>query len=519
MRGAALTVAATAAASHLTALRAGFVWLDHAHIEDRAALVEPGHWLAAFTHGFAGTGYYRPLMSLSLSLDALAGGPAVFHATSIACHAAAAVMTTIAAEALGLSRRAALLAGLLFAAHPLSSLVANAIAFRSEAIVAFALLALVWAHLRVRPVVAALALVLAALTKETGLVLAPLFVVALELSPKARAKARKGEKARGRTSLFVAEGLALAGCAALRYRFAPAWRASHEPLSIADGIGTRLASAGKSVAAVILPVDRSICDAFPITHWWQPGAIAGLAVLIVVALLAWRERGIALLLACAMLPMLQIVPVARWWSPHYLYVPFAFVAMRAAAFAEERLRKRATLVVGIAAALLGALTLYEGQRYADDASLWVPEVTRQPACREGQFYLGEVERNAKQWDAAARRYEAALAPRPSVLAYVDRGAALQNLGTVRLEQGRFGDARRSFATALEGTTDPQRRRELTHDLAAAAFGDGDPTEALRLLASEIDRPDAMRASILVAKAALEKLGRHEEARRLAERHP
>jgi tetratricopeptide (TPR) repeat protein len=240
-------------------------------------------------------------------------------------------------------------------------------------------------------------------------------------------------------------------------------------------------------------------------------------VLIVVVIVARRERGIALLLGCAMLPMLQIVPVARWWSPHYLYVPFAFVAMRAASFAEERLRKRATLVVGIAAALLGALTLYEGQRYGDDASLWAPEVTRQPGCREGQFYLGEVERSAKQWDAAARRYEAALAPRPSMLAYVDKGAALQNLGTVRLEQGRFGDARRAFASALEGTSDPQRRRELTHDLAAASFGDGDPSEALRLLASELERPDAMRPSLLVAKAALEKLGRHEEARRVAER--
>lgn len=515
MRSAAL-VAVTAVASHLTALRAGFVWLDHAHIEERAALVEKGKWLAAFTHGFAGTGYYRPLMSLSLSLDALAGGATAYHATSIACHAAAAVMTTITAEALGLSRRAALLAGLVFAAHPLSALVANAIAFRSEAILAFGLLLLVWAHLRGRAVVAGLAIALAALTKETGLVLAPLFVVALVLR---RRKKKEEEQPKTPRPIFAAEAIAVAACAWLRMRYGPAWRATHEPLAVADAIGTRLASVGKSVAAVVLPVDRSICDAFPITHWWQPGAIAGLAVVVVIVMLAWRERRIALLLACATLPLLQIVPVARWWSPHYLYVPFAFVAMLAAAFADERLRKKATRVVGVVVVLLGALTLYEGQRYADDASLWSPEVTRQPACREGQFYLGEVERNAKQWEAAARRYEAALAPRPRVLAFVDRGAALQNLGTVRLEQSRFADARRAFAAALEGTSDPLRRRELTHNLAAASFGDGDPNEALRLLASEIERPDALRPSLLVAKAALEKLGRHDEARRLMERHP
>lgn len=479
MRTAVPLVAATAAVSHLTALRAGFVWLDHAHIEDRAALVEPGRLLHAFTQGFAGTGYYRPLVSLSLSLDALVGGgPAVFHATNLIFHAAAAAMTTVAASALGLTRRAALFAGIVFAAHPLTGLVANAVAFRSEAMLAIALLGLVWAHVRGRPVVAALAVVLGALTKETAFALAPLFVVALEI----RRRPTSGMVTeRTPRRLVAGEALAFAACVALRSAYAPPWRASHEALATGDAIGTRLASVGKSVAAVVLPVDRSICDAFPITSWWQPGAVAGLAVVIVIAILAWRERGIALLLALALLPLLQIVPVTRWWSPHYLYLPLAFAAMRAAAFAEERLRERATVVLGGAAALLGAISLYDGLRYASDALLWAPEVAHQPACREAQFYLGEVERNAKRWDAAAKRYDAALVTNPRVVSFVDRGAALQNLGVVRLEQHRFADARRAFLEALDGTKDPLRRRELTQNLAAAAQGEGDDAEARRLL--------------------------------------
>src|SRR5690606_29289585 len=147
----------------------GLVWLDHAHIEGGLAIAAPHAWPALFTRAFAGTGYYRPLVALSLSVDALAGGPFVFHLTSIAWHALAAVLVVLAADALGLARRAAVFAGVLFAVHPATSLVASAIAFRSEAMVAAALLALVVAHERRRPAAAFAAVLAGALTKEIAL--------------------------------------------------------------------------------------------------------------------------------------------------------------------------------------------------------------------------------------------------------------------------------------------------------------------------------------------------------------
>ena len=104
-------VLACAIATHVTALGAGFVWLDHAHLEDELAIARPSQWAGLFTHGFAGTGYYRPLMALSLSIDALfARGPLLFHLTSIAWHAAAAVLVLKVAETFGLTRRASLAA-------------------------------------------------------------------------------------------------------------------------------------------------------------------------------------------------------------------------------------------------------------------------------------------------------------------------------------------------------------------------------------------------------------------------
>lgn len=497
-----LGVAASAALAHVTALFAGFVWLDHAHVEEKLAL--PSRFADTFTTGFAGTGYYRPLVSLSLRLDAFVGGPFVFHATNIMWHALASVALFLAAQALGLSKKAAGIAGLLFAVHPVTGLVANAIAFRSEAMIAAALFALLWAHANKRVVLAALCVALGALAKETAIVLAPLFVVAFELSRRERERPR---------ALFAAEGGALAAAVALRLAFAPAWRGSHPALSAGDAIGTRLAALAKSVAAIALPIDRTICDAFPITHVHQPAAIAGAIALGALAWGAWKKRGAALLLAVSVLPSLQLVPVPRWWSPHYVYVPLGFVVVLAADLAE----RRSKIAAWIVAAALGVVSLWDGRRYANDTALFGPEVASQPACREAQLFLGDVARDEQKWEAAAKRYEAALAPWPGVLAYVDRGAALQNLGVVRSKQRRFEDARVAFHAALEGTTDPRRRRELTHDLAAASLEAGDATEAARLLEEETARADALPESIVVRAIALERLGRHDEARALRER--
>jgi protein O-mannosyl-transferase len=464
-----IAVAAAAFAAHATALAGGFVWLDHAHIEDGLARAGPAGWLALFSGGFAGTGFYRPLMAVSLSIDAALGGAAwLYHATTLLFHVAAAVLTTVAAGALGLPRRAALLAGLLFAVHPAASLVTSAIAFRSESMIAVALLALIVLHLRARPIGAALALLAGALTKETALVLGPLLIGALELRGVAPAP---GAARTRRRALLGAEAIALVAAVALRLAFAPRWRATFAAMSAGEAIGTRLAALGRSATLILFPIDRTICDAFALRSPASLAALAGAAVAAGLVYFAWKRRGPALLLVLALLPSLNLVPVMRWWSPHYLYVPLAFAAMLIAEAAVAHAPRRWPVTASAAAVLpvlvLAAVSARDDLRFRDDAALWAPEVAANPACREGHFYLAEVEREAGRLEEAATRYEDAAAPTTGVLSYVDRGAALQNLGVVRLEQRRAPEAAAAFRAALAVTADPGKRRRLQHNLRFA----------------------------------------------------
>jgi tetratricopeptide (TPR) repeat protein len=504
-------VALLAIAVHATALRSGFIWLDHAHLTDRLALAPPGAWLSLFEHGFAGTGFYRPLTALLLSIDAaITPRPWLFHATAVLWHAAAAVCTTLAAASLGLSRQAALGAGVLFAVHPLSSLVAGAIAFQSEAMLAAALLALIVLHRRAHPA-AGLALLVGALTKETALLLAPLSLAALEVdAPKPRPPLR------ARFTVGCSEAAGWSVALGLRIAFAPAWRARGESLPPSDALGTRFAALAKSALRAALPFDPTVCDAFPVTSMVSPAALAGLGIAAGALYLASKRRGPALLLTIALLPSLHVVPIMRWWSPHYLYVPFAFASMLASEWIA--LQKAALRTWAVAATSLLALrTAIADMRFESDVVLWSDEIAAQPACREGHFYLGETAREERRFDDAARAYERAVAPSPGMLSYVDATAALQNLGVVRLELGKLDDARQAFRAALDVVSDEGERRHLLHNLATAELRAGNAEEAARLLEKEVERADALDASIVVRARAVERLGRIDEARALMRR--
>jgi protein O-mannosyl-transferase len=510
-----VAVALAAVAAHATALGGGYVWLDHAHLEEGLALAPPGEWLALFTRGFAGTGFYRPLMALSLSVDAVVSkSPFWFHGVTLAWHALAAVLVVGAGLCLGLARSAALLAGVIFAVHPVTALVASATAFRSEAMLSVFLLALVVAHVRERALPAAALLLAGALSKETAWLFAPLLVAALEATRKRERPLAAELWARRR--LLGAEAAAFVMASLLHWLFAPPFRATAPALALDQALGTRLAALAKSARTLLFPFEHEICDAFARTPLASPQALGGLVIAAGLLALVWKERRLGSLFALALLPSLQLIPVMRWWSPHYLYLPLAFGSMLIAS-AALRFGRPALRGLAFACVPLFVLSVFAGLRYANDAALWLPEVRRQAACREGQFYLAEVARSAGDLRAASDRYARALRSDPRFLAYVDEGAALQNFGVVLMALGRFPEAAGTLRSALARSDEAGERRRILHNLATVALRAGDAAEAARLLEPETQRRDAMPESLLVRARALHELEREPEALELLRR--
>ena len=241
-------VALLAVLAHAPVLNAGFTWLDHGDLEDGAAIAAPGAWLSLFTHGFARTGFYRPFTALTLSLDTATHlGPTIFHVTNLLWHAAAAVLVVLVGLELGLVRRAALLAGAIFAVHPVTSIVIGAISYRAEALVTVALLLAVLAQRRGWSAMAFVSVLVAGLSKETGLALAPLVLICTMKLPL-----------RPRVALAGFAGFAVA--LGLRLAYAPAWRTPAAPLTLAEHVGTRAGAFVRSALALVAPIDGSICD-------------------------------------------------------------------------------------------------------------------------------------------------------------------------------------------------------------------------------------------------------------------
>ncbi|MBS2027950.1 MAG: hypothetical protein JST54_08620 [Deltaproteobacteria bacterium] len=496
-------VALLAALAHAPVLTAGFTWLDHGDLEDGAAIAPPGRWLSLFTHGFARTGFYRPFTALTLSLDAATHlGPAIFHLTNLLWHALVAMLLVLVGVELGLARRAALLAGALFAVHPVTSIVVGAISYRAEALVTVALLLAILAQRRGWTMVAFASVLVAGLSKETGLALAPLVLMCTTKLPL-----------RPRVALAGLAGFAVA--LGLRLAYAPAWRTPAAPLTFAEHVGTRAGAFVRSALALVAPVDGSICDD-TLIRGLDLSALCGFALAILVAVLALRRRGPWLLFAVSLIPALDLVPAPRFWSPHYFYLPLAFLALGLANAVGEL--RRLALVAAPVLALLVIASWQQARRYRDDRALFEAELEQRPSCREGWLYVGDVRRMGGDLEGAALAYQRAVAPHPGVLAYVDLAASWQNLGVAQLQRGEPGDAEAAFRTALT-LADARAKRELTHDLAAARFAEGHADEAAQLLESETARPDASPASIVLRAKALESLGRTAESAALLARLP
>jgi tetratricopeptide (TPR) repeat protein len=498
----ALLIVAVALAVYAGSLRNGFVWDDPIIISRQLVVFRsvgdvlvPPRDIPQFSPD-----YYRPLTIGSYLLDRAVGGgaPLPFHLSVAVAHAlTAALVWALALQLLaaGAPRRAigvgALVAGLLFAVHPIHTESVAWAAGRSDVLATAGVLAALVAHGRwpwswrgslSSGVAAAVALG----AKEAGIALYPLLVLRdLLIEP---ARRHLGEWLRAYAGVAGA-GL---GYLALRHaalgelvgtaaQAAPVTRSATEVLS----------ALGAYVGALLWPwplnayIDHIPSGLVPLLL-----ALAFAAALGVAAWRWWRDDRLPLFalgwIALTLVPSLAIL----WKIPdaplaeRYLYLPsvgFCLLCGDLAARAWSAARQssaRAALAAALGAVVLlaGVATMLRNPVWHDDIALWTDTESKSQVS----------------------------------------GMAARNLATAYQQSGRTADARATFARALTRRNDARGLQTIYNNLGTIAMMEGDFAAAQRAYEQALaPMPNAPDTLFNLGLAVLQSGGATPEAARRA----
>lgn len=496
-------------------------------------MLELGELPTAFVTRFGDTGFFRPMVTVLHSVDAavFGGWAPGYHVTNVALHLAVCVASFLLAGAFfGLASGEALLVAVVVGIHPLSWLPVGAISYRPELLATLFTFLAVSLYVRSREsgstrlgVLAMATFALGLCAKETVLPWALALVVAWELMQRAGRHTDDGAS-RPRPPLWLVGGSALVVglYLILRAMAVPeVWRVSSAGLPPWQGAGTRLAVLGEVFVQLVDPRLPALSDATPVRSLASAralatalGLIGGLAVLLRVGLRSPWAR-VLVFTAVALAPALNIVPLARFRSPHYAYLAVAgaggalAVALR---WVRQRPRPvcRAAVTVVMAWMLtMAGSTFAGGFRFRDDVTLFTPEVERDPRFLEGHQYLGDHFFYDGDMESARREYEAALDRQPGILAYVDTRAVMNNLAGVHLAGDRPDEAD-ELLRALTDDARPDELPQILYNRALIAFRRGDSPAVVELLgdaAVEWTRPEPL---LLLAEGWM-RIGREVEA--------
>jgi len=417
----ALSVFLLAVLVYLPKITNGFTFDDHPFILHNPQLRTTSGVLEEFTQGQANL--YRPLRSATLALLVNTAGLTnafPYHLAGILLHAALSLLVFWIVRSILARPRLALIAGLIFAAHPVhADRVANITG-------SFDLLGLLFAYLawglalsadrrrRDRPAIAAAVfLLLGCLASEEAVMILPLVAGSFALY-----------RGPWRRRLLILSGLAAATLAYLLVRThvlgAMARTAQYAAGDLGASIRTMAVVVWRYLYLLIWPIGLS--PAYGPRIFTQPNiaslaGLAGLLGLAVLMILA-RRRQPAISLAIgwfflALLPFSNLLPSDTLMSERYLYAPLGgFAVAVGALFSAPFPRRR--LAAAILALLLICLswgTAHRCRLWGDPPTLWAQAAELEP----GSFLAN-----------LRSAYYAGLAGRPDLSqTYARRAMALQ----------------------------------------------------------------------------------------------
>lgn len=421
---------------------------------DVRRIVSTGSW-------FAPNGYmdvYRPVTTATLAANyALHGtAPLGYHVVNVLLHAAVCVVLVVALSRVTGEATLALLAGFLFAAHPVHTEAIASVVGRAELLAAVLALLSWWIVVAWRGVparvVAAMVLFAGVLAKENAVTIVAVAVAA--------------DVIYRRPLDFGAYGaLALGALAAILLRTAVMGSVAPLPLRLDNVLATaplavRCYTAVAVIAAyarlLVWPLHLSADYSYPqvelATTPADPRVLAGAAVIVAAATLAvwgwYRQRTVCFAIAFAALTFSivsnLVVLIGTVMGERLLYLPSAgFCLLLAVGIATIGRGTRGTAVLtAIVVALYAARTVERNTVWRDAPTFFQAMVADAPRSARSHRELGLALSEQNRSDEAVAEMETSLRLAP------DEAMTLYDFGNVLMKAGRHPEAITSYERAL-----------------------------------------------------------------------
>jgi tetratricopeptide (TPR) repeat protein len=395
--------------------------------------------------------YYRPILTVSLILDAQIGGtsPFFYHATNILFHVAASCLVLLLLARLGYGRKRSFIFGMIFAVHPVLSQGVAWIPGRNDTIMAVFLLASFISLMemlrteRVSYYAWHLALFLLAIfTKETALVLIPVSLVYLYLVAK--------EKLFSRNVMVLAAGWAV--CICLWHSFRQVAVRDSMDITVIDAwtlLVAYLPAAIQFTGKIFFPFNLSV---FPIIQdtTFLYGVAASAALFLAFLLTSDRRYNYIIFgLSWAilfMLPSLMRVnyKVSADFLEHRVYVPMIGFFILVLETDLVKKAKGAALIAAAGLIIFGfaSIAFNHMDNFRGRLAFWSNAVMTSPHSTFARINMGHAYFEDGRLGAAEDEFRKCLAIDPL------EPASLFNMGEIYLKKGLFQEAQAFFRKTL-----------------------------------------------------------------------
>jgi tetratricopeptide (TPR) repeat protein len=410
---------------------------------------------------------YRPIRTLSYAIDyGFSGtGPVSYHVSNIIYHAITALLVYLVTISLIPQQATALVAALIFAAHPIHTDSVAYLSGRRDILFALFYLAGFWCFLRHRKrnrllyLIAAMLLYLLSIgAKEMGVTLPLVFFLYDALGrlpqttggPPSFSLRESGQAIRNtlRQHIYFYGAFFLCALCFSIYKIF-IYPSSHQEGYYGGSVVVTMLTVGRILVhyiklllfPVTLVADYSY-DAFPLSHSileWRTFSAFVILLVLVLALLKMLPRNRWITFAGAwffitLLPVCHIIPHHELLAEHYLYLPSFGFCLTAALLVTPLLNDRRYAAVTIACfltiiTLFSIRTIDRNRDWKDGLTLWRATVKSVPRCARAQNNLGFYYLNARQYRDALAHLTAAAEIKP------DYAEAYNNMGLVFSNQG------------------------------------------------------------------------------------